>query len=221
MHMVFPNCNIMTDTGYINTYYPVNFVTKYKATTGHPLTEEQLTYNQAHSIERGKIERFFGILKARFQFLICGYRGPLRHLVRLMKLALCLTSDIIRINQNHFTNEEEARIREIIATDAQHNPLDPFLLVGNDINTTFPEVVVNPITGQHHLVWESVEEERRWSGRTRTIRDPFPTYQNTDQHTENRGSNQTPRGTTRPREDDQLPPSHERRREAPTQAPNQ
>jgi hypothetical protein len=78
-HLMFANCNILGDTGYINSYYPINIITKYKAPRGGALTQEQVNYNYAHGQERNPIERLLGILKSRFEFLQDGYRGPLHH----------------------------------------------------------------------------------------------------------------------------------------------
>ncbi len=193
----------------------MQFVTGFKATHGSDLTQEQTNYNFAHAQERNKIERYFGILKSRFQFLYDGYRGPLAHFRRLSVFAMCIVNEIIRLFQNRFSHEEESIINHIILTDLRHSPLEQLELVQQSTLLTFPEVVLNPETGEHYLIWDATEEQRRWEGRNRALRDGYPTFQFQPRRDRNapRGSNLEVRilGQVRPRpqsmeSDDQTTP---------------
>jgi len=205
-HDPFQNTNVLADNGYINSSYPVNLVTGYKKPINGELDEQQVVYNASHGFARSVVERFIGIFKSRFEMAMDGYVGPLRHFVRLIKLAIVLTNDTIRIAHNNFSDREEEIIADTIRTDAQHRPLDVFKLVNNSLSETMPEVIINPETSEHVLFWESVEEERRWGTRNRTTNSAFPTLSGQTQENA-RGSNRIERiPTVRPRPESNVQP---------------
>jgi hypothetical protein len=206
-HDPFQNTNVLADNGYINALYPVNIVTGYKKPRNGELDDQQVVFNASHGFARSRVERYIGIFKSRFEMAMHGFVGPLRHFVRLIKLAIILTNDIIRIAQNHFSDREEEIIVDTMRTDATHRPLDEFPLVNNSLSKTMPEVIVNPETGEHVLFWEGVEEERRWGTRNRTTNSAFPTLSGQTQQNA-RGSNRIERiPQVRPRpESNEEPP---------------
>ena len=135
-HEPFRNVNVLADNGYINPFYPVNMVTGYKKPRNGELDRLQQEYNASHGTARSPVERYIGIYKSRFDMAMHGYHGPLRHFLRLVKLGIVFTNDIIRICQNHFTEAEEDIINDTIRTDVHTNPLPEFLLVNNSLIET-------------------------------------------------------------------------------------
>jgi hypothetical protein len=205
-HLAFANTTLLGDLGYQNTYYPVNIQTRFKS----PKNQDEIDYNAAHGRDRGKIERYYGILKSYFGFTRTGYHGPLRHLERLVKLALIITNDIIRVHQNDFTDEQEELIQSIIATDVRYSFQEPVYLVNNSLFQTFPEVLVDPRTGQHQINWPAPIEDNLWQRRdSNTLQQSTMTNSPPEGP---RGANREPR-RIRPR-----PPSsgNEERREVPS-----
>jgi len=196
-HQPFSNLNVLADNGYINSFYPVNIITGYKKPRNGELDQLQQAYNASHGTARSPVERYIGIYKCRFDMAMHGYHGPLRHFVRLVKLGIVFTNDIIRICQNHFTEAEEDIINDTIRTVVHTNPLSELLLVNNSLIETMPEVLVNQQTGEHALLWEGMEEQRRWDGRNRILQNPYPVFSGQPQQN-NRGSNRIDR-TIRPR----------------------
>jgi hypothetical protein len=65
-HLAFANTTLLGDLGYQNSYYPVNIQTQFKSPQNH----DEFDCNSAHGRERGKIERYFGILKHFFGFTL-------------------------------------------------------------------------------------------------------------------------------------------------------
>jgi hypothetical protein len=148
-------------------------VTGYKKPRNGELDQLQQDYNASHGTARSPVERYIGIYKFRFDMAMGGYHGPLRHFVRLVKLGIVFTNDIIRICQNHFTEAEDEIINDTIRTVVHTNPLSEFLLINNSLSETMPEVLANPQTGEHVLRWDGMEKQKQWEGRNRTLQDPY------------------------------------------------
>lgn len=200
LHQVTTGMSIMADTAYINTYHPTHFITKYKKPNNRELNLMELNYNHAHSSERSKVERYFGLLKVRFSFLLDGYRGPIRQFYRLFRLA-CVIMNIV-FATNSVREEEEPLIEFVIRTQVRWTSTEELRLVNNSIADTFPEVRISD-TGEHSIVFDAEREETSFQGRNRRVRNIQPAFEYQGPHLppSQRGSNRIERVLVRTREE--------------------
>jgi len=170
---------------------------QYQKPNNRELNLMELNYNHAHSSERSKVERYFGLLKVRFSFLLDGYRGPIRQFYRLFRLA-CVIMNIV-FATNSVREEEEPLIEFVIRTQVRWTSTEELRLVNNSIADTFPEVRISD-TGEHSIVFDAEREETSFQSRNRRVRNIQPAFEYQGPSSQ-RGSNRIERVLVRTREE--------------------
>jgi hypothetical protein len=166
LHMVANGMKGITDAAYINSFYPVAFLTPKKDPN-----EAEERINEKISKQRAPIEKVFGLLKLRFEFLYYNYRWPIRFFMPLFRLA-CVAINYI---EGELTELELEKIKEIIDFEKKN--------LNDEMNdNSFPEVRINE-NGTHSVILQSQIERTNWSGRNRRVRDPHPTFRNENTNT--------------------------------------
>jgi hypothetical protein len=72
--IVSNNMKVITDLGYINSYYPVKFVHGKKKPRNGELTVEEQLKNKIIAKQRGIIEKYIGYIKIKFDIFLIGAR---------------------------------------------------------------------------------------------------------------------------------------------------
>jgi hypothetical protein len=143
---------------YQNQFYPVQLLTPMK----NPNENEKLINNKI-SMQRGAIEKVFGLIKIRFDSMLFNFRWPIRFFMVCFRLACVAINHI----EGELTEDELNQIRIINTENDENNEYEQFDLRENNISLTFPEVLINN-DNSHSINLISDIERSNWSGRNRT-----------------------------------------------------